>query len=160
MALLEDVMVTDSIEIKTTPERIFAFLTSIVDDETYRAWHEGDHVRFRWIEGQPWAEGSVMYAEEYLHGRIHKLKFQVTRVVPDRRIEYAPVSRLLRMFFPKNELIIEQRGESCLFVASVTFRVGWIGKTFFGKAIERGLASVRKHMREEGENLRRILEQG
>ncbi len=160
MALLEDVTLTDSIEIKTTPERIFAFLTSIVDDETYRAWHEGDHVSFRWVEGKPWAEGSVLCAEEYLHGKLHKLRFRVTKIVPNKRIEYTPVSRLLRTFFPKNEFTIVQRGEPCLFVASVTFRVGWIGKTFFGRAIQEGLASVKKHMREEGENLKRALEEG
>jgi hypothetical protein len=38
--------------------------------------------------------------------------------------------------------------------------VGWIGKTFFKKAIENGLSSVRKHMKDEGENLKRILEEG
>ena len=78
--LIEDVILTDSIEIKTTPEKIFSFITGIVD------------------------------------------------------------------------------GEFCLFIASGTYRLGWIGKTFFGKAIEESLSSVKKHMKEEGENLKRILE--
>ena len=137
---------------------IFNFLTGIVDDASYRAWHKDDHVSFRWLKGQPWAEGSVMYAEEYLHGKLHKLKFVVTKIVPNEKIEYTPVSRFIRKFFPKNEFIIEQKGDSCLFIASGTYRVGWIGKVFFGKAIEKGLSSVRKHMKEEGENLKRILE--
>lgn len=158
MPFLEDVIITDSIEIKTTPEEIFNFVTGIIDDESYRAWHKGDHVSFRWLKGQPWAEGSVMYAEEYLHGKLHKLKFEVTKIVPNEKIEYTPVSRFIRKFFPKNEFIIEQKEESCLFIASGTYRVGWIGKTFFGKAIEKGLSSVRKHIKEEGENLKRILE--
>jgi len=158
MAFFEDVILTDSIEIKTTPEKIFNFLTGIVDDASYRAWHKDDHVSFRWLKGQPWTEGSVMYVEEYLHGKLHKLKFVVTKIVPNEKIEYAPVSRLLRKFFPKNQFIIEQKGESCLFIASGTYRVGWIGKAFFGKAIEKGLASVEKHMKEEGENLKKILE--
>jgi hypothetical protein len=51
-------------------------LTGIVDDDSYRAWHQKDHVRLRWLEGKPWAEGSVMYAEEYLHGKLHKLKLR------------------------------------------------------------------------------------
>jgi hypothetical protein len=160
MALLEDLILTDSIEIKTTAEKIFNFLTSIVDDESYRAWHEEDHVRLRWLKGPPWAEGSVIYAEEYLHGKRHKLKFKITKMVPNRRIEYTPVSRFVRRFFPKNEYIIKETGESCLFIASGTYRVGWIGKAFFKKAIENSLSSVRKHMKEEGENLKRILEEG
>jgi len=61
-------------------------------------------------------------------------------------------------FSQKNEFMIEQKGESCLFIASGHYRLGWIGKTFFKKAIENGLSSVKKHMKEEGENLKRILE--
>ena len=99
-----------------------------------------------------------MYAEEYLHGKLHKLEFKVTKIVPNRHIEYTPTSRFMRRFFPKNEFIIEQKGDTCLFIASGTFRVGWIAKTFFKKAIENGLSSTRKHMKEEGENMKRILE--
>jgi hypothetical protein len=158
MGLFENVLLTDSIKIKTTPEKIFAFLTGIVDDDSYRAWHREDHVRFRWIEGKPWAEGSVIYAEEYIHGKLHKLKFKITKIVPNKKIEYSPVSRFIRKFFPKNEFIIKQKGDCCLFIASGTYRLGWIGRTFFKKAIESNLSSVKKHMKEEGENLKRILE--
>jgi hypothetical protein len=105
-------------------------------------------------------EGSVIYAEEYIHGKLHKLKFKITKIIPNQRIEYTPVSRFIRMFFPKNEFLIEQKGKSCLFIASGTYRVGWIGKTFFNKAIEKGLSSVKKHMQEEGENLKKMVEEG
>ena len=158
MTFFEDVILTDSIEIKTTPEKVFNYLTSIIDDDSYRAWHKDDHVSFRWLKGQPWAEGSVMYAEEYIHGKLHKLKFEVTKIVPNKIIEYSPASRFLRIFFPKNQFIVEQKGESCLFIASGTYRVGWIAKTFFSKAIDKGLSSVKAHMKEEGKNLKRILE--
>jgi hypothetical protein len=158
MAFFEDSVLTDSIKIKTTPEKIFNFLTGIVDDASYRAWHESDHLSFRWLKGQPWTEGSIMYAEEYLHGKLHTFKFEVTKIIPNERIEYTPTSRLIRKFFPKNEFIIEQKGESCLFIASGTDRVGWIGKAFFKKAIDKGMSSVKSHMKEEGENLKEILE--
>ena len=62
MAFFEDVVITDSIEIKTTAERVFNFLTGIIDDDSYTAWHKEDHVSFRWLKGKPWTEGSVMYA--------------------------------------------------------------------------------------------------
>ncbi len=99
-----------------------------------------------------------MYAEEYIHGKLHKLKFVVTRVVPGKIIEYAPVSRLLRIYFPKNTFTVQPKGDVCIFTASGTYRVGWLVKTFARKSLERGLSSVRKHMKEEGENLKRILE--
>jgi len=158
MGLLEDVTLTDSIEIKTTPEKIFDFFAHLVDDESYRAWHPDDHVALRWIKGQPWEEGSVSYAEEYIHGKLHKLKFVITKVVPNRRIEYAPQSRLLRIYFPKNTFTIEPKGDTCVFTASGCLRIGRLAKFLAKNKVERGLSSVRKHMKEEGENLKRILE--
>jgi hypothetical protein len=158
MALLEDVTLKDTIEIRTTPEKIFSFLTNLVDDESYRAWHPEDHVALRWLKGSPWEEGSIVYAEEYIHGKLHKLKFLITKVVPNREIEYVPVSRFLRRYFPKNTFYIEPNEETCVFAATGTYRVGWLVRTFARNRLERGLSSVRKHMKEEGENLKRILE--
>lgn len=160
MAFWEESVLTDTIEVKVTPEKIFGFLTGIIDDDSYRAWHREDHVAFRFLKGHPWTEGSIVYAEEYIHGKRHKLKFEITKIVKNERIAYVPVSRFLRKFFPKNEFIIEKKGEFSQFTASGTYRVGWIAKTFFKKAVENGLSGVRKHMREEGENLKRILEGG
>ena len=124
------------------------------------------HQNLSWADGgqttgdrfEPWVEGSVIYAEEYIHGKLHKFKFKILKIVPDQRIEYTPVSRFIRMFFPKNEFLIEQKKDACVFTAAGTYRVGWIGKILFNKAIEKGLSSVKKHMREEGENLKRLLE--
>lgn len=158
MPLFEDRILTDSIVINTTPEAVFKFLTSIVDDESYKRWHKEDHVSFRWLKGDPWSKGSVMVAQEYLHGKLHKFIFQVTNIEPFRHIEYSPTSRFMRKFFPKNEFVLEQKGEHCLFTAKGTYRIGWIGKKFFNTAIENGLSSVRKHMKEESENLKYIIE--
>ena len=157
MALLEDITLTDSVEIQTTPEKIFNFLLQL-DDENYRIWHPQDHVAFRWLKGKPWEEGSVVYAEEYIHGKLHKLKFRVTKVVANRKIEYVPSSRLLRRYFPKNTFSIEPKEETSIFNASGTYRVGWMVRTFAKNKLDHGLASVRKHMQEEGQNLKRILE--
>lgn len=160
MALFEDRVLTDTIEINATPEKVFHYLTSIVDSESYQAWHKEDHVAFRFIKGEPWVVGSVIYAEEYIHGKLHKLKFILTKIVPNERIEYVPASWLLRKYFPKNEFIIEPKEETCLFIASGTYRIGWIGKKLFKKKLDEGLASIKKHMKEEGENLKHILESG
>ncbi len=158
MALLEKVTLINSIEINTTPEKIFDFFTHLSDDESYRAWHPDDHVSLRWIKGEPWQEGSVVYAEEYIHGKLHKLKFVVKKVVTNRRIEYAPTNRFLRFYFPMNIFAVEQKGDICVFTASGTYRIGRLARTFAREKLERGLLSVNKHMKEEGENLKRILE--
>lgn len=158
MKLLGDIELTDSIEINTTPEKIFGFLLQIVDDTSYRAWHPEDHVVFHWIKGEPWQQGSVAYAEEYIHGKLHKFKFLIKVVVPNRKIEMVPASRILRIFFPRNTFLIEPRDGSCLFTASGVLRVGPLFKLLAKRKVEQGLSSVRQHMKEEGENLKRILE--
>lgn len=76
MKLMEDAFLRHSIEIRTTPEKIFEFLSNLVDDESYRAWHSEDHVTLRCLKGSPWQEGSVIYAEEYIDGELHKLTFE------------------------------------------------------------------------------------
>ena len=158
MKLMEDVFLTDSIEIWTTPEKIFEFFSKLVDDESYRTWHPDDHVAMRWTKGPPWKDGSVVYAEEYLYGKLHKLTFVITKVVPNKEIEYVPVSRFLRRYFPKNTFSIEPKSASCVFIATVHFRLPLLPRLLAKKSVERGLSSVRKHMKEEGENLKRILE--
>ena len=42
MTFFEEVVIKDSIEIKTTAEKVFNFLTSIVDDDSYRAWQASE----------------------------------------------------------------------------------------------------------------------
>jgi len=158
MSLFNDITLTDSIEIKATPERIFEFFTNLSEGENYRSWHPQDHVSFRWVKGNPWQVGSVVYAEEYIHGKLHKLKFIVTRVIPNKLIEYTPGNPILRFYCPKNTFAVDRKGDICVFTASGTYRVGWLAKTFAGKKVEYGLSSVRKHMKEEGENLKRMLE--
>lgn len=156
MPLFEEITLKETTEIKTTPEEIFDFFMHL--DRRYKEWHPKDHVLFRWTRGNPWEVDSISYAEEYLHGKLHKLRTIVTEIESNRYIEYAPTSKLLRYYFPKGTFSIEQHGEQCTFTATVVVRVGWIVKTLFKKKLEYGLSSVRKHMYEEGENLKSILE--
>jgi uncharacterized protein YndB with AHSA1/START domain len=158
MKLMEDIFLTDSIEIRTTPEKIFEFFYSIVDDASYRAWHPDDHVAVRWTKGSPWQEGSVVYSEEYIDGELQKLTFIVTKVVPNREIEYVPVSRFRRRYAPKYTFSVEPKDTNSVFTAAVHVRVPLLPRLLAKKKVEGGLSSVRKHMREEGENLKKILE--
>jgi hypothetical protein len=158
MKLLEDILITDSIEIQTTHMEVFRFFLQIVDDASYQAWHPEDHVAFRWVKGVPWQEGSVAYSEEYLHGKLHKFKFLINKVVADREIELVPLTRFMRIFFPWSRFSIEPREGYCVFTASGVMRVGRLARLLARRRLDEGLSSVRKHMKEEGENLKRILE--
>ncbi len=150
----------DSIEIEATPEKVFEWLVQrFKDKESYQAWHP-DHVDIRWIKGEPLQEGSILYAEEYLHGDLHKLKFRVTKIVPNRRIEYRSLFPL-SILAPGNTFLIEPKGESsCIFTAMVRLRLpGWLFKKLH-KRHENKVEATEQHMKEEGENLKRALEKG
>ena len=158
MGFFVNITLQDSIEIHAAPEKIFEFITGLVDDESYRAWHPEDHMALRWIKGAPWHENSIVYAEEVIHGKLHKLKFRIQKVVPNREIQYTHKSPLIRFYFPQNSFQIEPNEDDSIFTATGRLRVGWPVKMFARRKLEAGCASIKRHMHEEGENLKRILE--
>jgi hypothetical protein len=141
-----------------TPEKVFEWLVQRFKDKaSYQAWH-ADHVDMRWIKGEPLKEGSIAYAEEYLHGVLHKLKFRITKIVPNRVIEYSALFPL-SLLAPGNRFLIEPKGEeSCMFTATGSLRLpGWLfGK--WNKNLMDKLEATKRHMKEEGENLKRAIE--
>jgi hypothetical protein len=152
------VTLKDSIEVKASPEKVFEWLVQRFRDKaSYQAWH-ADHVDMRWIKGDPLKEGSIAYAEEYLHGVLHKLKFRITKIVPNRVIEYSPLFPV-SLLAPGNTFLIEPKGEeSCVFTATGSLRLpGWL----FGewnKNLRKKIEATERHMKEEGENLKRAIE--
>ena len=152
------VTIKDSIEVKATPEKVFEWLIQRFKDKvSYQAWHP-DHVDIRWIKGEPLEEGSIAYAEEYLHGVLHKLKFRITKIVPNRAIEYSPLFPL-SLLAPGNRFLIEPKGEeSCIFTATGSLRLpGWLFRKG-NKNLMNKLEATERHMKEEGENLKRAIE--
>lgn len=150
----------DTIEVKARPEEVFAWLTQRMrDKESYRAWHP-DHVDIRWIKGEPLQEGSIVYAEEYLHGDLHKLKLRITRIVPNRLIEYRSVFPM-SLLAPGNKFIIEPHGhDSCVFTAMGSLRIPrWLFVRLHRKH-EHKIEAAQQHMKEEGQNLKKALEEG
>ncbi len=148
-------ILTDSIKIEAPPEKVFNFLTNLKDNASYKAWHP-DHLVLHWIKGEPFQEGSVVYFEEYLHGKLHKGKFIGTKVIPNRLIAYKPPFPL-SILFPRNQFVIEPTDDGgCIFTAIINIRMGPLGKKLSRKQID----GVKRHMKEEGENLKAILEKG
>ena len=147
------VTVKDAIEIKTTPEAIFDGLIKVFSSQEYfKKWHK-DHVKCQWLKGKPFEEGSILYVEEYLHGKLHKMKFLSTQLEPNRKIEYKllfPMS----MICPRGSFTVEPKEESSIFTATLTFRFGWL----FTKFAKSNVEAMKSHMREEGENLKKLIE--
>ena len=151
------IVMRDTVEIKAPPEPIFEFFVHF--KENFYAWHS-DHVECRYLnfEGDP-KEGSVIYIEEYLHGKLHKLKLHITKIEPNSLIEYKT------FMGTKGVFIIEPRGAKSLFTAEM--HMGTKTPLFRSMAdrimrifMSRQLEGIKQHMAEEGQNLKRILEEG
>jgi len=141
----------DSIKIKTPPKAIFEWLRHFAGN--YKAWHP-DHITSRWVKGSNFRKGSILYAEEYLGGRLEKLRFKSTNYVPNRLIEY-------KLLFPESivcsggSFSVEPYDGGSIFTATLSFRFGFLSGIFRSR-----IDAIRRHMKEEGKNLKMILEKG
>jgi len=149
------IVLRDTVEIGATPEQVFDFFVHF--KENFHAWHL-DHVECRYLnfEGAP-KEGSVIYIEEYLHGKPHKLKLHITRLKPNARIEYKT------FLGSKGVFIMEPRGDNSLFSAEMYMGtdvrlIASLVDIIMKKFMSRQLQGIKQHMAEEGQNLKGILE--
>jgi uncharacterized protein YndB with AHSA1/START domain len=147
------VRLTDSIWIRASPEQVFAFFEHM--DANYLRWHP-DHRLFRWEEGRGLHEGVEFYFEEVIGGKLMKKRVVFTRIEPGRLIEFTFTNRLLRFILPRMTFGAEPEGEGVRFRAAIHIRTGPIGAWLNRREFD----AVRQHMREEGENLKRLLESG
>jgi len=150
------IILKDTIEIKASPEDIIEFFLNF--QENFYAWHP-DHVECRYLTPGPLKENSVIYFEEYLHGKLHKLKLRITLIKPDSRIEYKT------FMGTKGVFVMEPRGTMTLLIAEMHMgtNIPLLGKLIdrtMLRFFSRQLEGLKQHMAEEGQNLRRILEQG
>jgi hypothetical protein len=150
------VTLRDTIEINTSPERIFDFFVHF--RKNFLAWHP-DHVRCWYLEDGPLREGSTFFVQEYLHTKVRTLEFLVTRLVPYSRIEYTIPPMV------KGAFVIAEREPGLSFTAEIRFGtekplLGGLLDRVLHAFMGRRLAALQQHMVEEGRNLKRILEEG
>jgi hypothetical protein len=144
----------DSIEIRTGASDIFEWFEDL--PKHYRAWHP-DHVVCRFDRGDAIRPGARLYAEEYLHGRLHRLRFSITDVALPWRVEYRIAPGLRGAF------AAEETQDGTLFTAEIDLGFelpvlgGLIDRAFTTLFASR-IRAIEEHMREEGENLKLIME--
>jgi len=150
MAVFKRIVLKDTVEIDTTPDRIWNFWVKM--DTNYKSWHPQDHILFRWTRGKPMEEGSKIYAEETVGGKLLKLKVTCRDVVPKRK--FALVLPFPASLFVKYDYLIEPRGAKTTFTAFTYVKY----PAFARRRIELAVEVGKKHIREEGENLKKTLE--
>ena len=148
----------DTIEIEAPAEHVYDCLVqSLRDLESYKAWHP-EHESIEWLRGEPVMEGSLVRITEYLNGTLASLTFRFAEVIPSRLIRYH-VRFPLSIVAPENRFEFEELGESrCRFTAYGRIRMPMWLFLKSHSAHKGKLKGSKQHMKEEGENLKRIAE--
>ena len=105
------------------------------------------------MKGNPHEEGSIAYAEEILGGKVCKIKMLCTNVEKYRKVEYKTFFSL-SIFHPNSDYIFEPKGQRCVFTAINRFKIPKV----FKKKVESLVKETETHIKEEGINLKKILE--
>jgi len=142
-----------SLWIRSTPAAIFRFFEEM--EANYLEWHP-DHRLFRWEAGRGLAPGAAFYFEEVIGGTLLRKRVEFTHIEADRHIEFAFTNRLLRLILPSIRFCIDPEGEGVRFTQEIRIRTGPVGAWLNRREFD----AVRRHMKEEGENLKQILESG
>ena len=155
MGLLDPLLLKDSIEINTTPEKIWEFFVNL--DKNYTIWHPQDYILFEWVEGNPLEKGSKFYAEQLVMGKPKQYNGTIIEIIPYRKIviKFAfPIS----LVSPKIEWLLEPRNSTTVFSAITHMRFGKLFSKLFKKHMEAMIEIHNKHTWAEAENLKKIME--
>ena len=141
---------TTSILIDAPPERVWAWLEDMASH--YTEWHP-DHMSARWERGEPNRVGSTMTVVEVLGGHREVLRFELTRFDPPRLFRYR-IRGLISLLLPDGAFCLAPDDGRSRFTATISYRFGRFTERLFGRRMEALVA----HMREEGENVKRLVE--
>jgi hypothetical protein len=143
------------VDIQTSPDKIWGFLLNI--EKNYTIWHPEDHILFKWTDGKPFEKGSTFYAEQYMMK--HKIKYKgvITESFPKSKIT-------MKFLFPLSiitdriEMIIEVHGSYSTFKHITYMKFKFLSRTLFKKRNIKTLQDMDAHVKSEGRNMKRILE--
>lgn len=140
--------------INTSPKNIFNFLVNI--DSLYKVWHPKDHVFCKVLFGQLSKKGCRLHFLEIIGGFPLYLTAKITEVRKDEYLEYVPAFPFSLLKTGKAYFRIEKISDTqSKLIASVEY-----GNRIFDKIANLFVKTelVKKHIREEGENIRSYLE--
>ena len=143
----------DIITIDCTPDKVYNILVFFFQNsENYKLWHK-DHISCRWKKGNNFSPGSILIAEEYLHGIPLRLGFKIVNSDSYTGFDY-------KVLFPSSLLCsggsfrMIPRGTKTELVARLNFRFDYVLNILFKKMID----SLRIHMKEEGMSIKELIE--
>ncbi|NVM46878.1 MAG: SRPBCC family protein [Candidatus Lokiarchaeota archaeon] len=140
----------ESIEINVSPEIIWDWFLHIA--ENYLEWHPS-HIKANWETETVSEIGSILYAEEDIDGEFLKMRSKLTKLIPNRLYRFKTVGTL-KIILAGGSFEIEPSENGSIFTATLDFHMGKL----LSKIIKKKVQQITQHMIEEGENLKKILE--
>jgi hypothetical protein len=149
-----DFQFEDGIRIEAPPAQAFAFFQNM--EANYTRWHP-DHIRFEWRKGRGLEVGNKFFFEERIAGKRLTKLVRITKVTPDRYFAFEMTNPIFRFFLPHLSFGFEPDGDGTLFRAELRLHgIGPLGRRINRKEFD----AVDRHMAEEGQNLKALLEAG
>lgn len=154
------ILFKDETIINASPERVYYFLTHI--DKLYKQWHAKDHVFCHTLYGQLGKKGSVVHFFEWIDGFPLYLIAQTSKIEKDRYFEYVPVFPFSLLKLGTGFFTIEKMSDKETKLTAYIeggYKLPIIGPLLdfiVRKAIS--FDAIEKHMKEEGENIKKYLE--
>jgi carbon monoxide dehydrogenase subunit G len=140
----------ESIKINVPPEVIWKWILNFA--ENYCEWHPS-HIKACWVKGKPNQIGSILYFEEDLEQDLVKFSSELTKLEPNKLYEFRTLGSM-KFLMPRSTFEIEPSGNDSIFTATLDFRMGKL----LSKVAKKSMNNIIKHMQEEGDNLKKILE--
>lgn len=154
--------ITEEIEIKATPEQIWNFLTNLHVDNNYKKWHPTDHITYVLRKGSMGKVGGLAYFEEHLGKFTLKLAYKAKIANNPTYLEYTAAPPLSWLHAGRGSFqILPIDPKTTRFIAYAEYGysipilgpiVDWVATKFIK------YEDAKRHIHEEGENIRRILE--
>lgn len=155
-------IITEETIIKTSPENIWNFLTSLHTDDNYKKWHPADHVVYILRKGDMTKVGGAAYFVEHMGNFTLKLTYTTKVANYPTYLEYRAVPPLSWLHAGRGSFqMLPVDPKTTRFIAYVEYGYNMpIIGTIIDLVIEKFIRyeDARKHMHEEGENLKAILE--
>jgi hypothetical protein len=143
----------DTVHIEAAPERIWDWLDAL--PRHYRNWHPS-HLDCRYVHGNHLTPGAALQMHERLHGKPHSLMCRADVVVPARLLRYS--GRGVRGAFILEPAERGTRFTAQLEVGAPLPLIGRLLDPVLRRLMAKRLSAVQEHIREEGRNLKHLLE--
>lgn len=156
--------ITEETIVNATPERVWDFLVNLHLGDNYKRWHPKDHVSFKLLKGNNMGDvGSEAHFKEYIGGFPLFLSYKTVAAKYPEYLGYTAIPPLSWLHLGKGTLRMEKLPDGTTRLTA-HFEYGW-SVPVIGKLLDWLIEHIvknsagKKHMHEEGENIKKIVEQ-